>query len=103
MQEHSLEGISVASGVAAGEAAALKRAGAAGVKVFAVEGEGGLTPGAVHETKNSAWGLGLDNFYYLIDWNNYGIDSLANSDVVHGNPVSWFEMMAVWPEGEMRS
>jgi transketolase len=79
------------SPAAAGEAAALKRAGATGVKVFAVEGEGGLTPGAVHETKNSAWGLGLDNFYYLIDWNNYGIDSLANSDVVHGNPVSWFE------------
>ena len=31
---------------AAGEAMALKRAGADGVKVFAVEGEGGLTAGA---------------------------------------------------------
>lgn len=79
------------SPAAAGEAVALKRAGAKGVKVFAVDGEGGLTPGAVHETKNSAWGLGLDNLYYLIDWNNYGIDSMAISDVVPGNPVSWFE------------
>lgn len=76
---------------AAGEAFALKRAGATGVKVFAMEGEGGLTPGASHETKNSAFGLGLDNLYYLIDWNNYGIDEMAISEVVNGNPQSWFE------------
>ena len=79
------------SPAAAGEAVALKRAGATGVKVFAVDGEGGLTPGAVHETKNSSWGLGLDNLHYLIDWNDYGIDSMAVSDVVPGNPISWFE------------
>lgn len=78
------------SPAAAGEAVALKRAGATGVKVFAVDGEGGLTPGAAHETKNSAWGLGLDNLHYLIDWNDYGIDSMAISDVVPGNPISWF-------------
>ena len=41
----------------AGEAVALKLAGAEEVKVFVVEGEGGLTPGASHETRNSAWGL----------------------------------------------
>ncbi len=63
----------------AGEAIALKRAGADGVKVFAVEGEGGLTAGASHETKNSAFGLGLDNLYYLIDWNDFGIDEMAIS------------------------
>jgi len=34
----------------AGEALALKRAGAEGVKVFAMDGEVGLTPGAAHET-----------------------------------------------------
>ena len=34
------------SPAAAGEALALKRAGAGGVKVFVFEGEGGLTPGA---------------------------------------------------------
>ena len=62
---------------AAGEAMALKRAGADGVKVFAIEGEGGLTAGASHETKNSAFGLGLDNLHYLIDWNDCGIDEFA--------------------------
>jgi transketolase len=75
----------------AGEAFALKRAGATGVKVFAVEGEGGLTAGASHETKNSAFGLGLDNLYYLIDWNNFGIDEMAISEVVNGTPQTWFE------------
>jgi len=76
---------------AAGEALALKRAGAAGVKVFVVEGEAGLTPGVVHETQNSAWGLGLDNLYLLVDWNDYGIDPHAVSSVVYGTPKDWFE------------
>lgn len=76
---------------AAGEAIALKRAGADGVKVFAVEGEGGLSAGASHETKNSAFGLGLDNLYYLVDWNDFGIDEFQLSEVVHGTPRDWFE------------
>ncbi len=75
---------------AAGEAAALKLAGAGEVKVFAVEGEGGLTPGASHETRNTAWGLGLDNLVFLVDWNDYGIDDVAISEVVHGAPADWF-------------
>ena len=74
----------------AGEALALKLAGAGEVKVFVVEGEGGLTPGASHEAKNSAWGLGLSNLVFLIDWNDYGIDDNALSTVVHGTPVDWF-------------
>ncbi|MBI2939649.1 MAG: transketolase [Chloroflexi bacterium] len=78
------------SPVAAGEAFALKRAGATGVKVFAFEGEGGLTPGAAHETMNSAWGLGLDNLYYVVDWNDYGIDDHPISSVVYGTPTDWF-------------
>ena len=61
------------SAAAVGQALALKRAGADEVKVFAVEGEGGLTPGVYHEVKNTAWGLGLDNLYFLIDWNDYGL------------------------------
>lgn len=48
---------------AAGEALALKRAGAGDVRVFAFDGEGGMTPGGVHETLNSAYGLGLDNLF----------------------------------------
>src|SRR5262245_39397363 len=75
---------------AAGIAVALKRAGATGVRVFALEGEGGLTAGAHHETKNSAWGLGLDNLVYLVDWNDFGIDPRAASTVVHGAPEDWF-------------
>jgi transketolase len=75
---------------AAGEAFALKRAGAGGVRVFAYEGEGGLTAGASHETKNSAWGLGLDNLIYVIDWNDFGIDDHSVSSVVHGTPEDWF-------------
>ncbi|HUG94745.1 MAG TPA: hypothetical protein VMK30_01230 [Pleomorphomonadaceae bacterium] len=75
----------------AGEAVALKLAGCDEVKVFVVEGEGGLTPGASHETRNSAWGLGLNNLVYLLDWNDYGIDDPAISSVVPGTPQSWFE------------
>ena len=75
---------------AAGEALALKLAGAEEVKVFVVEGEGGLTPGAAHETKNSAWGLGLSNLVFLVDWNDYGIDERPASAVVHGTPTDWF-------------
>ena len=75
---------------AAGEAVALKLAGAGDVKVFVMEGEGGLTPGASHETKNSAWGLGLSNLVFLLDWNDYGIDDNACSSVVHGSPRDWF-------------
>jgi len=74
-----------------GQAVGLKIAGAEEVKVFAVEGEGGLTPGASHETRNSAWGLGLSNLVFLLDWNDFGIDVNAVSSVVHGGPRDWFE------------
>jgi len=75
---------------ALGEALALKHAGSP-ARVFAVEGEGGHTAGAHHETKNSAYGLGLDNLIYLFDWNDHGIDAFANSTVAHGSPAEWFE------------
>ncbi len=89
---------------AAGQALALRLAGAPEVKVFAMEGEGGLTTGATHETKNSAWGLGLGNLVYLVDWNDFGIDDPRNSSVVHGTPESWFRSYG-WraagaPDGE---
>lgn len=75
---------------AAGEALALKRAGAGDVKVFAFEGEGGLTPGVNHETFNSAYGLALDNLYYVVDWNDFGIDDHPVSTTVYGTPTDWF-------------
>jgi transketolase len=73
-----------------GEALALKRAGAAGVKVFAMEGEGGLTPGVNYETMNTSWGLALDNLNMIIDWNDFGIDDHPASQVLHGSPKDWF-------------
>jgi transketolase len=75
---------------AAGEALALKLAGAGEVKVFVFEGEGGLTPGSAHEVKTMAWGLGLDNLVFMIDWNNFGIDPRSASSVVPGEPADWF-------------
>ena len=76
--------------IAAGEALALRLAGCEEVRVFAVEGEGGLTPGATHETLNSAWGLGLSNLVVLVDWNDFGIDLRTTSSVVYGTPADWF-------------
>ncbi len=75
---------------AAGEALSLKLAGAGEVKVFVFEGEGGLTPGSAHETRNLAWGLGLDNLVFMIDWNDFGIDPRPASSVVKGTPEDWF-------------
>jgi len=75
---------------AVGEAFALKRAGAGEVKVFAFEGDAGLTPGGAHEAKNSAWGMALDNLYYVVDWNDFGIDDHPLTTVVHGTPTDWF-------------
>lgn len=91
-----------------GEALALRAAGLDGVKVFAIEGEGGLTPGASHESRNSAWGLGLADLVFLLDWNDFGIDENAVSSVVYGTPQDWFsaygwrvvgtEHGSEWPE-----
>jgi transketolase len=75
---------------AAGEALSLKLAGAGEVKVFVFEGEGGLTAGSAHEVKNMAWGLGLDNLVFMVDWNDFGIDPRPASSVVPGTPVDWF-------------
>lgn len=79
------------SPVAAGMALAYKLAGVPEVKVWAFEGEGGLTTGATHETMNSAYGLGLTNLNYVLDWNDFGIDNRPFSTVIHGNPPDWFE------------
>ena len=74
-----------------GQAIALKRAAADGVRVFAFEGEGGLTAGGSHESKNSAWGLGVGNLLWVVDWNDYGIDDQTISSVVNGTPEDWFK------------
>jgi transketolase len=75
---------------AVGEAVALKRAGAGDVRVFVMDGETGLTAGGALESLNSAWGLALDNLCILLDWNDFGIDNHATSQVVYGTPSLWF-------------
>jgi len=77
--------------VCLGEALALKRAGVGEVRVFGIEGEGGHTAGCWHEAKNSAYGLGLDNLFMILDWNDYGIDPHRVSHIVNGGPREWFE------------
>ena len=84
---------------AAGEALALKFAGVPEVKVFAFEGEGGLTTGATHETLNSAWGLGLENLVYFVDWNDFGIDDRPFSSIMYGTPKDWFSSHGWHVEG----
>ncbi len=86
---------------AAGEALALKLAKVPEIKVFAFEGEGGLTTGASHETINSAWGLGLGNLVYFMDWNDYGIDARPFSSIVYGTPEDWFGSHGWHVEGTM--
>ena len=78
------------STAAVGEALALKRAGVGNVRVFFVEGEGGLTPGANYEVMNSSWGLALDNLFHIIDWNDFGIDDHPVSSAVYGRPADWY-------------
>ena len=76
---------------AAGIALAYKLAGVPEVRVWAFEGEGGLSAGASHETKNSAYGLGLSNLVYVLDWNDFGIDDRPFSSIINGTPVDWFK------------
>ena len=89
------------SPAAAGEALALKLAKISEVKVFAFEGEGGFTAGASHETINSAWGLGLGNLVYFMDWNDFGIDARPFSSVMYGTPEDWFGSHGWHVEGTM--
>ena len=87
------------SPAAAGEALAHKLAGTDQVKVFAFEGEGGLSTGVTHETLNSSWGLGLGNIIYYVDWNDYGIDSRPFSSIVKSTPKELFETSGWHVEG----
>ncbi len=89
------------SPAAAGEALAFKIAKTPEVKVFAFEGEGGLTTGASHETMNSAWGLGLGNLIYFLDWNDFGIDPRPFSSIMYGTPEDWFGSHGWHVEGTM--
>jgi len=79
------------SAPAVGQALAMKYVGAEDVKVFAFEGEGGLTTGISHEARISAYGMGVGNLIYVVDWNDYGIDARSFSEIKSGTPRDWFE------------
>ncbi len=90
--------------VSVGQALALKRAGWGSVRVWVIEGDKALTTGVTHESMNSAYALGLDNLFWLIDWNNYGIDDPPLSRTIYGTPQEWLSHHG-WrvigtPEGE---
>ncbi|RLD17380.1 MAG: transketolase [Caldiserica bacterium] len=74
-----------------GIAFALRRAGMKNVRVWVIEGDKALTTGVTHESLNAAYSLGLDNLFFLIDWNDYGIDPPPLSETVYGTPKDWFE------------
>ena len=57
---------------AAGQAFALKYGAASNTRVFAMEGEGGLTTGVSHEARIAAYCLGQGYLHYSVAWNTDG-------------------------------
>ncbi|MBI4347923.1 MAG: hypothetical protein HY553_13785 [Elusimicrobia bacterium] len=81
-------------GVAAGAGLALAATdlyGEDAPRIHLLEGEGGLTPGRVHETLSAAATLGLSNLVLHVDWNQASIDSdrVCGDDEGPGEYVPW--------------
>ena len=60
-------------------------------RVHLIEGEGGMTPGRVHEALSAAATLGLDNLVLHLDWNQASIDSerVTGDEKGPGDYVPW--------------
>jgi transketolase len=60
-------------------------------KVHIVEGEGGMTPGRVHEALAAASASQLSNVFLHVDWNQSSIDSdrVCREDSQPGDYVQW--------------
>lgn len=56
-----------------------------------IEGEGGMTPGRVHENLAHFWALSLHNLIIHVDWNNASIDAdaVCTDDKCPGQYVNW--------------
>jgi len=56
-----------------------------------IEGEGGMTPGRVHENLAHFWALGIWNLITHVDWNNASIDAdnVCSDDKCKGQYVHW--------------
>ena len=81
-------GVGSALGAALGAQAAFGRRGP---RIHILEGEGGLTPGRVHEALAAAATIGLDNATLHLDWNQASIDSdhVCAQDGRPGDYVQW--------------
>jgi transketolase len=60
-------------------------------KIHVIEGEGGMTPGRVHEALASASASQLHNVFLHVDWNQASIDSnrVCREDSQPGDYVQW--------------
>lgn len=60
-------------------------------KIHVIEGEGGMTPGRVHEALASASASQLYNIFLHVDWNQASIDSnrVCREDSLPGEYVQW--------------
>jgi transketolase len=65
--------------------------GAAAPRVHVVEGEGGMTPGRVHEALAAVGTASLDNAFFHLDWNQASIDSnrVCRDGTTPGDYVQW--------------
>ena len=85
-------------GVAAGLGLALGAldfyGGEAAPRIHLIEGEGGMTPGRVHEALGMAATIGLSNARLHVDWNQASIDSnhVCASEGSPGDYVQWDPM-----------
>ncbi|MDD5656224.1 MAG: hypothetical protein PHF00_03110 [Elusimicrobia bacterium] len=84
-------GVTFGAGLALG---ALDAYGAQAPRVHLIEGEGGMTPGRVHEALGMAGTVGLENLRLHVDWNQASIDSNAvcAAEDCPGDYVQWDPM-----------
>ena len=83
-------GVGVCAGVGLA-LAALDAYGAQAPRIHMLEGEGGMTPGRVHEALGMAGTVGLENLRLHVDWNQASIDSNAvcAAEGCPGDYVQW--------------
>ncbi|MBI4061757.1 MAG: hypothetical protein HY403_10030 [Elusimicrobia bacterium] len=83
-------GLGAGLGLALGAADSYARA----PRVHILEGEGGLTPGRVHEALSAASTMGLENAILHVDWNQSSIDSdrVTGEGSAPGDYVPWDPM-----------
>jgi transketolase len=84
-------GLTTSLGLALG---AREAYGSMAPRIHILEGEGGMTPGRVHEGLSAAATMGLNNAVLHLDWNQASIDSdrVTAEGKHHGDYVQWDPM-----------